>query len=367
MLPKEGSKYRGKILPKKGLNFAVALLLISAILPSIPLIRDGLRSGGVDWYLGEVNGGSFKGVSDFKAFWGRENTLENIDGSPSESIVTEEIMVREAWIFPSEELKIKTLTPPERIRVKLPVRLVNEAEDDESVQDISVRMEMRGPRNLYASRFYNLSESGMINFDLELEGFGEYVADIYCKLGVKESKARSTMKIIDGINLGGEKFPKKGYDAVVEFANHFEGIYSIESFFYWLSENFDYEVDSPFEAIHSPDNLLSRSADDCDGCATLTACLLQEGLGYDTSILSADTNGDGLLDHAFAVVRCSNSYPDYIRMKYKWDPAFPILPEYGDGEVLFIVDGTRCYPGGDGEEWVTYSECEWYEWIGLIT
>lgn len=259
---------------------------------------------------------------------------------------------------------IETLNPPESVDMELRVTI-----SPDSAKIMTIKIDVMGPDGLHDVESYALTESGRVYLHLETRGFGDYVATIHCRYGSEEGEGRSRMRIQKGVDLSREKFPRKGYDGITEFSENFNTISSVESFFYWLRENFEYEVDQAFEVVHSPDNLLKRMADDCDGYATLSACLLQEGLRYDTIILSTDTDGDGRMDHSFAVMRCSDSYLDYIETRYGEDRDFPLLPRFFDeGGSLFIVDGAYGrYPGQGNEDWPVFNEYEWYELVGLIT
>jgi hypothetical protein len=371
-------------MARNSLTFIMAVLLLFATFSSMAVVRDEFRGREVRWRLGEVNGGIFYGGTDYDNFWEAKSMADEDDeyevltkdGYDVSTYVDRNkaavAIVYGAWIFPSAEV-FETLRAPKRVRAELSVNLDNERADGEEIESMVVEVEIKGPRDLHDFRSFNLTESGRISFYFEPEGFGEYLANISCRLTAnggnsQPGEASAYMEIVKGLDLKREKFNRKGYDSAVNKANEFRGVHSIEIFFNWMKENFKFESDGPFEVIHSPDNLLKRGADDCDGFAVLTACILQEGLGYDTAIYSTDVDGDGVMDHAFAVVRCSKSYFDYMADRYK-EEIFRSLPSYyDDSGYLFIVDAAYgTYPGSGEDEWHIYNAYEWYEMVGLRT
>lgn len=112
---------------------------------------------------------------------------------------------------------------------------------------------------------------------------------------------------------------------------------------HWVSNNIRYVKDPHgFEYIAPPTETLRVGAGDCDDFAVLLA-VLYRSVGLNSSVGLIDTDGDGRIDHATALVYLSKSSSDVARGISKWASALGIRIKgiayfnYGRG-ILLIVD-----------------------------
>lgn len=99
----------------------------------------------------------------------------------------------------------------------------------------------------------------------------------------------------------------------------------------------------PFEDIQSPEVTLGRLSGDCEDQAILL-CSLLLAIGFETALLFADTDGDGLADHVYSAVHLPNApeiYKTFTNKKiggkdlHNWIPLDPTSEDLDFGIITF--------------------------------